>query len=88
MTLWMKTAAGVVLATLFLAAPAAAQSIEGRVTESLTQQPVAGAQVQLLDTAGVSVANVVTIPAGPSACERLRRASTGCGRTAWGCAPP
>lgn len=64
MTLWMKVAAGVALATLFRAAPAAAQSIEGRVTESLAQQPVAGAQVQLLDTAGVSVANVVTDSSG------------------------
>lgn len=53
-----------VLAALFICAPAAAQSVEGRVTESLAQQPVAGAQVQLLDTAGVSVANVVTDSSG------------------------
>jgi predicted secreted protein len=52
------------LATLLFCAPAAAQSVEGRVTESLTQQPVAGARVQLLDTAGVSMADTVTDATG------------------------
>jgi hypothetical protein len=64
MTLWMKIAACVALATLCPVNSVAAQSIEGRVTESLAQQPVAGAQVQLLDTAGVSVADVVTDSGG------------------------
>ena len=48
------------LGGLLLAAPAAAQALEGRVTESATVQPVAGAQVHLLDAAGASVASAVT----------------------------
>jgi 5-hydroxyisourate hydrolase-like protein (transthyretin family) len=49
-----------VLVAVLSSVPAAAQAVEGRVTESQTQQPVAGAQLQLLDTAGVSVAEAVT----------------------------
>ncbi len=60
----VRVAAGAVLAALLSAVPAAAQAVEGRVTESQTQQPVAGARVQLLDTAGVSVADAVTDATG------------------------
>ena len=65
MTHTTRIAAGLaVLAVLLSAAPAAAQVVEGRVTESQTQQPVAGAQVQLLDAAGEPAANAVTDAAG------------------------
>lgn len=52
------------LAALFLALPAAAQSLEGRVTESAALQPVAGAQVTLLDAVGDVVSTAVTDAAG------------------------
>lgn len=51
---------GTILIALLLAAPSAAQSVEGRVTESQTLQPVAGAQVSLLDAQGAAVAGAVT----------------------------
>ena len=47
-------------AALFLALPAGAQTVDGRVTESQTLQPVPGAQVVLLDAAGDAVATAVT----------------------------
>ena len=52
------------LAALLAAMPAAAQSVEGRVTETQTLQPVVGAQVSLLDEADEAVATAVTDAAG------------------------
>jgi|GEM_PF-1331422 len=60
----MGIAAGVMLAALLCAAPAAAQAVEGLVTESQTLQPVAGAQVQLVDSAGQLAAAAVTDGSG------------------------
>lgn len=51
-------------AALCFALPAAAQSVQGTVTESQTVQPVAGAQVSLVDSAGAAVASAVTDEAG------------------------
>lgn len=47
-------------ASLFAAAPAFAQSVRGRVTESGTGQPVPGAVVMLLDAQGARVAATLT----------------------------
>lgn len=47
-------------AALLAAVPAAAQVLEGRVTESQTLQPVVGARVTLLDETGEAVASAVT----------------------------
>jgi hypothetical protein len=52
------------LAALLCAAPAAAQAVEGRVTESAAQQPVAGARVYLLDAEGEPAVAAVTDAAG------------------------
>lgn len=52
------------LAALFVSPPAAAQTVDGRVTESQALQPVAGAQVSLLDEQGTAVASAVTDAAG------------------------
>ena len=52
------------LAGLLCAAPAAAQAVEGRVTESQGQQPVAGARVYLLDGEGEPAVAAVTDAAG------------------------
>lgn len=62
------------LAALFLALPAAAQSLEGRVTETAALQPVAGAQVTMLDAAGEVVSTAVTDAAGAF---RLRAPAAG-----------
>ena len=79
MIMRIRIPGAVALAALLSAAPAAAQSVEGRVTESQSLQPVAGAQVQLLDAAGEQASMAVTDAAGafrlqaPSAGEyRLR----------------
>jgi hypothetical protein len=60
----LKDVYAAVLAALLFALPAAAQSVEGVVTESQTVQPVAGAQVSLLDAQGAAVATAVTDAAG------------------------
>ena len=52
------------LAVLLCAPSAAAQTVEGRVTESQTQQAVAGARVRLLDVEGEEAASTVTDAAG------------------------
>ncbi|MBW3570380.1 MAG: carboxypeptidase regulatory-like domain-containing protein [Gemmatimonadetes bacterium] len=52
------------LAALLCPATAAAQALEGRVTETATQQPVAGATVSLLDAGGSIVGRTVADAAG------------------------
>lgn len=61
-------------AAVLAAAPAAAQSVRGRVAETGTGQPVAGAVVMLLDEAGARVAATLTDADGTYA---LRAASPG-----------
>lgn len=53
-TRWMRiaTAAALVAAGLLGARPAAAQAVEGRVLDAQTLEPVPGAAVQLVDSAG------------------------------------
>ena len=64
MTVRLSLARSAVLAALLCAAPAAAQTVEGRVTESSAQQAVAGAQVRLVDEAGAEAASAVTDASG------------------------
>jgi hypothetical protein len=59
---------------LLCAAPAWGQALEGRVTETGTQQPVAGATVSMLDSAGSIVGRTVADSAGAF---RLRAPETG-----------
>lgn len=55
---------GLLAAAVLCAAPAAGQSVEGRVTESQAGQPVAGARVILIDSANAIVARAETDTAG------------------------
>jgi hypothetical protein len=52
------------VAALFFALPAAAQTVQGTVTESQSVQPVAGAQVWLLDAGGDTAATSITNASG------------------------
>lgn len=59
-----KLAGAAAAAALLFSLPAAAQTVQGRVTESQTQQPVAGAQVWLLDAAGDTAGTSITDVSG------------------------
>lgn len=64
MNMRIQSIRAAVLAALLCAAPAAAQVVEGRVTEGTAQQAVAGARVYLLDAEGLPAVAAVTDAAG------------------------
>jgi len=60
----MMRAAMILIATVTILSPLSAQSVQGRLLAAPSQEPLAGALVALLDSAGTEVARAATTPSG------------------------